>query len=90
MIIAITKLNLKLNLLHQNTEIIIIRLHIAKKVNYLFLGNLKFLSITKESKLPVPWESKIPKHYKPNTILGELDHAQKISSNFQKEVKNIK
>ena len=43
----------------------------------------------KESKLPVPWESKVPKHYKCN-ILRELHHAKKISSNFQKEVKNIK
>ena len=44
----------------------------------------------KESKLPVPWESKVPKHYKRNTLLGELHRAKKISSNFQKEVKNIK
>ena len=43
-----------------------------------------------ESKLPVPWESKVPKHYKCNTILGELHHAKQISSNFQKEVQNIK
>ena len=44
----------------------------------------------KESKLPVPWESKVPKHYKRNTLLGELKHAKKISSNFQKEVKKLK
>ena len=44
----------------------------------------------KESKLPVPWESKVPKHYKRNTLLGELHRAKKISSNFQKEVKNNK
>ena len=29
-----------------------------------------------ESKLPVPWESKVPKHYKCNTILSELHHAK--------------
>ena len=44
----------------------------------------------KESKLPVPWESKVPKHYKRNSLLGELHRAKKISSNFQKEIKNIK
>ena len=44
----------------------------------------------KESKLPVPWESKVPKHYKRNTLLGGLHRAKKISSNFQNEVKNIK
>ena len=44
----------------------------------------------KESKLPVPWEFKVPKHYKRKTLLGELHHAKMISSNFQKEVKNIK
>ena len=44
----------------------------------------------KESKLPARWESKVPKHYKRNTLLGELHRAKKISSNFQKEVKNIK
>ena len=44
----------------------------------------------KESKLPVPWESKVPKHYKRNSLLGELHRAKKISSNFQRKVKNIK
>ena len=47
-------------------------LYIEKKINYLFLGNLKFLSITNI------------------TLLGELPCAKKVSSNFQKEVKNIK
>ena len=44
----------------------------------------------KESKLPVPWESKLSKHYKRKTLLRELHRAKKISSNFQNEVKNIK
>ena len=44
----------------------------------------------KENKLSVPWESKVPTHYKSNTLLGELHRAKKISSNFRKEVKNIK
>ena len=43
----------------------------------------------KESKLPVRWESKVPKHYKRNSLLGEIHSAEKISSNFQREVKNI-
>ena len=36
----------------------------------------------KKSKLPVPGESKVPRHYKRNTLLGELRHAGKTSSNF--------
>ena len=44
----------------------------------------------KESKLPVHWESKFSKHYKRNTLLRELHRAKKISSNFQKEVENVK
>ena len=43
-----------------------------------------------ESKLPVPLESQVPKHYKCSTLLGELHRAKKISSKFQKEVKNMK
>ena len=44
----------------------------------------------RESKLPVPWKSKVPKHYKRKIILGELCCAKKIASHFPKEVKNIK
>ena len=40
--------------------------------------------LRKENKLPVPWESKVPKHYKRNTLLGELHRIKKISSNFPK------
>ena len=40
----------------------------------------------KESKLPVTWESKVPKHYKRSTLLGKLHGAKRIPSNFQKEV----
>ena len=43
-----------------------------------------------ESKFHVPWESKVPNCYKRNILLGELHRVRKISSNFQKEVKNIK
>ena len=61
-----------------DTEIIILNNEVVTSVH------------RKESKLPVPWESKVPKHYKRSTLLGELHCAKKISSNFQKEVKNIK
>ena len=44
----------------------------------------------KESKLPVPWESKPPKHYKSNSLLGQIHHAKKVSSNSQREVKTVK
>ena len=44
----------------------------------------------KESKLSVPWEFKVLKHYKRNTVLEELHCAKKISSDFQKEVKILK
>ena len=44
----------------------------------------------KECKLFLSWESKVPRHYKRNTLFGELHHAKNISSNFQKKVKNIK
>ena len=40
--------------------------------------------------MPVIWESKFPKHYKRNTLLGELHCAKEMSSNFRKEAKNIK
>ena len=36
----------------------------------------------KESKLPFIWESKVPKHYKRNSLLGELHHSKKISFKF--------
>ena len=57
-----------------DTEIIILNNEVVTSVH------------RKESKLPVPWESKVSKHYKRNALLGD----KKISSNFQKEVKNIK
>ena len=61
-----------------DTEIIILNNEVVTSVH------------RKESKLPVPWESKVPKHYKRSTLLGEFHRAKRISSNFQKEVKNIK
>ena len=61
-----------------DTEIIILNNEVVTSVH------------RKESKLPLPWESKVPKHYKRSTLLGEFHRAKRISSNFQKEVKNIK
>ena len=61
-----------------DTEIIILNNEVVTSVH------------RKESKLPVLWESKVPKHYKRSTLLGELHRAKRIPSNFQKEVKNIK
>ena len=44
----------------------------------------------KKSKLPVPWEFKVPKHYQRNILLGELYRAKKISSNFQRKLEILK
>ena len=46
--------------------------------------------VSKESKLPPHWDSKIPKRYKRNAINGELHRAKKIATNFPNEVKRIK
>ena len=43
----------------------------------------------KVNKKVVPWVSKIPKRYKQSTILGDLHRSQKISSNFDIEIKAI-
>ena len=51
---------------------------------------LHLLYIEKKVQFPAPWESKVPKRHKCNCLLGELHHAKMISSNFQKEVQNIK
>ena len=42
----------------------------------------------KETKLPTPWNSKIPKKYKRNLIIGYLHRSKRISTDFTKE-KNI-
>ena len=61
-----------------DTEIIILKNEVVASVH------------RKESKLPAIWVSKVRKHYKRNTLLGEIHRTKKMSSNFQKEVKNIK
>ena len=42
----------------------------------------------KETKFPTPWNSKIPKKYKRNVIIGDLYRLKQISTDFTKE-KNI-
>ena len=42
----------------------------------------------KETKLPNPWNSKIPKKYKRQVIIGDLHRSKRISADFTKE-KNI-
>ena len=44
----------------------------------------------KETKLPTPWYSKIPKKYKPNVIIEDLHRSKRISSDFTKEEIMIK
>ena len=44
----------------------------------------------KETKLPIPWSSKVPKRYKRNAIVGDLHRAKRIGSDFDQEIKNIK
>ena len=41
----------------------------------------------KETKLPTPWNSKIPKKYKHNVIIGDLHRSKRISTDFTKEKK---
>ena len=39
----------------------------------------------KETKLPTPWDSKIPKKYKRDVIIGDLHRSKRISTDFTKE-----
>ena len=41
-------------------------------------------------KLPIPWQSKVPKRYKRNSILSDLYRSKRIASDFNLEVKHIK
>ena len=44
----------------------------------------------KESKIPNHWSSAVPKKYKINAILGDLQRAHKILSNFELEKQHIR
>ena len=53
-------------------------------------GAYKFNVYRKNTKLPSPWTSKTPKHYKRNRINGDLHCSKRISSNFDEEIPLMK
>ena len=53
-------------------------------------GVIETSVVVKESKIPNHWSSADLKKYKPNAILGDLQRAQKISSNSELEKQRIK
>ena len=53
-------------------------------------GSISTEVYRKPTKLPVTWNSKIPKRYKRNTINTELHRAWKIASHFDREISLIK
>ena len=46
-------------------------------------GIIETSAAVKESKIPNHWSSTVSKKYKRNAILGDLQRAHKISSNFE-------
>ena len=42
----------------------------------------------KETKLPIPWSSKVPKRYKRNAVVGDLHRAKRIGSDFDQQHQN--
>ena len=53
-------------------------------------GTYKFKVYRKNTKLSSPWTSKTPKRYKRNTIKGDLDRSERISSNLHEKIPLIK
>ena len=47
-------------------------------------------SVNRNKKLPMHWSSKVPKKLKRNIINNDLHRAQKISTDFNAEINNIK
>ena len=43
----------------------------------------------KENKLLIPWDSKIPKKYRRNVIIGGLHRSKQISSDFTRTLRKI-
>ena len=43
----------------------------------------------KENKLLIPWDSKIPKKYRRNVIIGGLHRSKQISSDFTRKLRKI-
>ena len=44
----------------------------------------------KETKMPIHWNSKAPKQYKRNAVLGDLHRAKRISTDFENEIEIIR
>ena len=53
-------------------------------------GIIETSVVVKESKIPNHWSSAVPKKYKINAILGDLQRAHKILSNFELEKQHIR
>ena len=87
------KLFQKLNNYHPNIKLTI-EVNPSKcldtEKNITKYGVIETSVVVKESKIPNHWSSADLKKYKPNAILGDLQRAQKISSNFKLEKQRIK
>ena len=44
----------------------------------------------KSTKLPIPWLSKVPKHYQRNAINGDLHRSKRVLMNVVEKAKYIK
>ena len=79
-----------LNNYHQNINL---TLELNRKrflhANLEFQNGILIASVhRKETKLPTPWNSKIPKKYKRNVIIGDLHRSKQVSTDSKE--KNIK
>ena len=52
-------------------------------------SNFKTEVYRKTSKLPVLWSFRVPKRYKRNTVIVELQRSKRICSNNEMEIKVI-
>ena len=53
-------------------------------------NKIKCFSHHKDNKLPFHWKSAVPRNYKKNVIVGDLQRANKISSDLEKKISIIK
>ena len=53
-------------------------------------NEIRCFSHHKDNKLPFHWKSAVPRNYEKNVIVGDLHHANKISSDLEKEIAIIK
>ena len=81
----------KLNAYHKNIKFTVER-NLSKFLDTeLNLQNGNYTtSVNRNRKLPMHWSSKVPKKLKRNIINNDLHRAQKISTDFCGEIKNIK